>query len=50
MDPHSTGTLDPNPDPHCDFVLDPDPHETDVDPKHCLPVFLKRFRKLLVQS
>jgi hypothetical protein len=33
MDQHSIGTLDL--DPHWDFGLDTDPHETDADPKHC---------------
>jgi hypothetical protein len=32
MDPHSIGTLDP--DPHWDFGVGLDPNETDADPKH----------------
>jgi hypothetical protein len=39
MEPHSIGTLDPdpNPDPHRDFGLDLnlELHETDANPKHC---------------
>ncbi len=38
MDPHSIGTLYPDPDPNWDLGLDPDPHETDVDPKHYLSI------------